>query len=66
MCFNLTVGLLTPPVGTVLYTTSMSTGVPIDRMVKTIWPWVFVLMIVLFLVAFVPSITLWLPKLLAQ
>ncbi len=34
MCFNLTIGVLTPPVGTCLYTTAMATKVPVDRMVK--------------------------------
>ncbi|MFR6334246.1 MAG: TRAP transporter large permease subunit [Eisenbergiella sp.] len=28
MCFNLTIGVLTPPVGTCLYTTAMATKVP--------------------------------------
>ena len=49
MCFNLTIGVLTPPVGTCLYTTAMATGVPVDRMIKGIWPWIGVLVVVLFI-----------------
>lgn len=63
MCFNLGVGLLTPPVGTVLYTTSMGTKVPVDTMMKTIWPWVFVLFAVLMFITYVPDSVLFIPRL---
>ncbi len=62
MVFNLTIGLLTPPVGTVLYTTAMTTRVPVDRMVKSIWPWVVLCYIVLLFVAYVPQSIMWLPE----
>jgi len=64
MCFNLTIGVLTPPVGTCLYTTAMATGVPIDRMVKSIWPWIGVLVIVLFLCTYWEGLVLFIPRLL--
>lgn len=66
MCLNLSIGLLTPPVGTVLYTTATATGLPTDRMVRSIWPWVLGLCVVLFIVAYVPQSVMWLPKLLAK
>jgi len=66
MCFNLSIGLLTPPVGTVLYTTSTATGVPADKMIKSIWPWVLVLFVVLMFVAYVPDSIMWLPRLFAK
>jgi tripartite ATP-independent transporter DctM subunit len=66
MCFNLSIGLLTPPVGTVLYTTSTATGVSADKMVKSIWPWVIVLAVVLLFVTYVPDSIMWLPRLFAK
>lgn len=63
MCFNLSIGLLTPPVGTVLYTTSIATGVSTDKMVKSIWPWVLILAVVLLFVTYVPGSIMWLPRL---
>ena len=66
MCLNLSIGLLTPPVGTVLYTTSTATGVPTDRMIKSIWPWVLSLTAVLMIIAYIPDAVMWLPNLLSK
>lgn len=66
MCLNLSIGLLTPPVGTVLYTTSTATGVPTDRMIRSIWPWVICLTAVLMIIAYIPDSVMWLPRLLAK
>ncbi|MFZ5754172.1 MAG: TRAP transporter large permease [Bacillota bacterium] len=66
MCFNLTVGLLTPPVGTVLYTTSMATGVSVDRLFKPIWVWVAVCIGVLLFITYFPGSIMFLPKMLAK
>lgn len=64
VCFNLTIGLLTPPVGTVLYTTSAATGVPANKMIKSIWPWVLVCIAILLLVTYIPESIMWLPHIL--
>ena len=66
MCLNLSIGLLTPPVGTVLYTTSTATGVPTDRMIRSIWPWVICLTAVLMIIAYIPDSVMWLTRLLAK
>ncbi len=66
MTLNLSIGLLTPPVGTVLYTTAASTGVPVDRMIRTVWPWVFALMAILLVITIFPQTVMWLPDLLAD
>jgi tripartite ATP-independent transporter DctM subunit len=66
MCLNLSIGLLTPPVGTVLYTTAMATGVPTDKMIRNVWPWVGALTALLFVVAYIPDSVMWLPRLLAK
>lgn len=64
ICFNLTIGLLTPPVGTVLYTTSLSTGVPVNDLFKSIWPWVGVCIFVLLLCTYMPDLVMLIPRLL--
>jgi TRAP-type C4-dicarboxylate transport system permease large subunit len=64
MCFNLTIGVLTPPVGTCLYTTAMATGVSTDRMIRAIWPWVGVLTAVLLFCTYFESVVMFIPNLL--
>lgn len=64
MCLNLTIGLLTPPVGSLLYTTAAATNLSADRMIKSIWPWIAVLIAVLMLVTYFPPLTTWLPSIL--
>ncbi|SFP69318.1 TRAP transporter, DctM subunit [Oscillibacter sp. PC13] len=66
VCLNLTVGLLTPPVGTCLYTTASATGIEANKLVKSIWPWCTVCIVVLLFVTYVPQSVLWLPDLLAS
>ncbi|AOQ22919.1 Sialic acid TRAP transporter permease protein SiaT [Moorella thermoacetica] len=66
MCFNLTVGLIHPPIGTVIYTTSAATGVSIDRLFIPIWTWVAVCVAVLLLIAYFPGSIMFLPKMLAR
>lgn len=66
VCLNLTVGLLTPPVGTCLYTAASSTGIEANKLVRTIWPWCGVCVAVLLFVTYVPQSVMWLPNLLAR
>ena len=63
ICFNLTIGLLTPPVGTVLYTTSIATGVSVNRLFKSIWPWVGICIFVLLFITYIPNSIMWIPRL---
>ncbi len=64
MCLNLSIGLLTPPVGTVLYTTAAATGLPTNTIVRTVWPWVGALTVVLLVVSLFPQSVMWLPRML--
>ncbi|MEA4934076.1 MAG: TRAP transporter large permease [Lawsonibacter sp.] len=58
-----TFGVMTPPVGTALYTTSDIMGCPVEETVKYGWPfYVAVLLVVVFMVLF-PNAVLWLPNL---
>jgi len=61
---NLMIGLTTPPVGVCLFVAASIGKVSIARLTKAILPYILVNLIVLLLVGFVPSITLFLPRLL--
>lgn len=61
---NLMLGLLTPPVGMVLFVLSRVSGVPFEKCVKATLPFMVPLVLVLLLLTFVPSLTLFLPNLL--
>ena len=63
MVLNLMIGLLTPPIGMVLYVLSRVSGVPFERCVTATAPFLIPLVLVLLLVTFVPALTLWLPTL---
>jgi tripartite ATP-independent transporter DctM subunit len=61
MIINLMIGLLTPPVGSVLYVTSSVTGQPVDVVFRGIAPFLIPLIAVLILISAFPAIALWLP-----
>jgi tripartite ATP-independent transporter DctM subunit len=63
VCFNLSIGVLSPPVGTCLYTTALTTGVPVGKMIRSIWPWLAVLALVLFLCTYFQDLVLFFPRL---
>lgn len=60
---GLAIGMATPPVAIDIYVASAITGLPIEQISKPIIPMVLVLIAVLLLVTYVPSIILSLPLL---
>lgn len=66
MILNLVIGLLTPPVGLVLYVLSSVTGAPVQRVVRGTAPFLLPLFVTLLIVTYVPALSLWLPKLLLK
>ena len=60
---NLGIGLLTPPVGSVLFVGSAVGKLTIEALVKAMYPFFGVLLVLLALVTYWPSLTLWLPRL---
>lgn len=64
MILNLMIGLLTPPVGLVLYVLSKVAKVPFERCVAATLPFLIPLVTVLLLLTFVPELSMWLPTLL--
>jgi len=62
MIVNLGIGLITPPVGSVLFVGSAVGQIPIERVVRALMPFFGLLVIVLGFVTFVPALSLWLPR----
>jgi TRAP-type C4-dicarboxylate transport system permease large subunit len=61
MVLNLSVGLCTPPVGSVLFIGCSVAGLGIDKVVKPLLPMFIAMVIVLLLVTYFPEISMWLP-----
>jgi len=64
MIINLLIGTCTPPFGIALFITMQIAGVPFGAVVRAIMPFWVPLLAVLFLITFVPQLTLFLPSLL--
>lgn len=64
MCINVSIGMITPPVGSCLYAVVGITGVPIDRLGKAIIPFFIVLVVALMIITYIPWLSLFLPNLL--
>lgn len=62
MILNLMIGMLTPPVGNILYVLNTVTGVPFLRVVQGTVPFLIPLLVTLLLVTLVPSISLFVPR----
>ncbi len=62
MMLNLGIGLVTPPVGSVLFVGAAVGKIPVERAVKTIWPFYSALLFALMVITFVPAISLALPN----
>ncbi len=66
MMVNLGIGLLTPPVGGVLFVGSAVARLPIEKVVRAMTPFFIALLVVLGMVTYIPAISLWLPNLLLK
>lgn len=54
------VGLLTPPVGILLFVMAGVSGVSVKEILKNLWPFYAVLIVLCFVFAFVPDLSMWL------
>ena len=66
MILNLVLGLLTPPVGLVLYVLSSVTGSSVQTVTRGTVPFLIPLLITLLLITFIPAFSLWLPGFLGK
>lgn len=62
MVLNLCIGLCTPPVGSVLFVGLGVAQTTIQKVLKPLFPLFFAMVLALFLVTYIPQLSLWLPK----
>ena len=60
---NLMIGLTTPPVGVCLFVAAGIAKISLGEISRAIWPFLVCNIFILFLVSYVPQISLWLPNL---
>jgi TRAP-type C4-dicarboxylate transport system permease large subunit len=63
ICLNLVLGLITPPVGAVLFAVCGMTNMSLDRLSRAIWPPFLVSLVVLAIVTYLPWLSTYLPRL---
>ena len=62
MILNLSIGLVSPPVGSVLFVACAVAKVKLEQMIKPLLPMYAAMIVVLLLVTYVPAISEWLPS----
>ena len=58
---NCAIGMLTPPFGLNIFVSVGTFNRPFERVVRPLWPYIFMMLFILVLVNLVPAISLWLP-----
>lgn len=61
---NLSIGCITPPVGTSLYAVAAVARLPVEHLIRAVAPFILLEILVLMLITFVPPLSLLLPRLL--
>jgi tripartite ATP-independent transporter DctM subunit len=59
---NMMIGLVTPPIGELVFLMAGVTGIKVATISRELWPFLLVLVVLLFVLVYVPAITLWLPE----
>ena len=59
---NTMIGLITPPYGVLLFVINATTGIALRDTIREILPFLFVLIVALLIMTFVPDVVLWLPR----
>jgi C4-dicarboxylate transporter DctM subunit len=57
MAVNLSIGLFTPPVGTTLFVSAAIAREPVGAIVRELWPFYLIALVVLGLISYVPALT---------
>ena len=66
LILNAGIGLLTPPVGTVLFVGCAIGKVSIAQGTKAMMPFFYALLVVLLIITYIPEVVMWLPNLMAD
>jgi C4-dicarboxylate transporter DctM subunit len=61
---NLMIGSLTPPVGVNIFVTAAMAKVPVMRVAREVMAFIWILILVLLLITYIPQIVLWIPQML--
>ncbi|HEX6979722.1 MAG TPA: TRAP transporter large permease [Alphaproteobacteria bacterium] len=64
LCVNLTIGLITPPVGLAMFVTCSIGQISVEAFTRTVWPFLLALGGLLVVLILVPDLSLWLPHVL--
>ncbi|PKP61910.1 TRAP transporter permease DctM [Candidatus Atribacteria bacterium HGW-Atribacteria-1] len=59
--YNLMIGLITPPYGAALFTGSIISDLPLEKIVREILPFIMISIVLLFIITYIPIIVMWLP-----
>lgn len=62
MVLNLSIGLVSPPVGSVLFVACAIAKVRLEQLLKPLLPMYFAMFVVLMMVTYIPAISEWLPQ----
>ncbi|MGF1736438.1 TRAP transporter large permease [Photobacterium satsumensis] len=62
-CINLSIGVITPPFGVVLFVASSMSDIPVGRIIKAVMPYLIGQLILLGFITYIPEISLFLPRL---
>ncbi|MBD3306346.1 TRAP transporter large permease subunit, partial [candidate division KSB3 bacterium] len=60
---NLMIGLLTPPIGALLFLEAKIADMPFETLVRSVWPYTLSLILVLVLCTYIPELVVYLPNL---
>jgi C4-dicarboxylate transporter DctM subunit len=63
MVVNLSLGLASPPSGATLFVSTAIAGEPLERVSRAVWPLLATMVAILLLVTYIPTLTLFLPRL---
>jgi len=63
MVLNLVIGLSTPPLGVCLFVSSGIAGISLERISRAMIPFLLAAIVVLLLVTYIPSLSMWIPQL---
>jgi C4-dicarboxylate transporter DctM subunit len=65
VCLNICIGMITPPFGLDIFVASSTLEMPVMSIINGVWPFLFINILVLLLVTYVPGLATFLPSLIA-
>ncbi|NWG02027.1 MAG: TRAP transporter large permease [Syntrophaceae bacterium] len=66
MVLNLVIGLITPPLGVCLFIACSIAKITLEQIVKAILPFLIAVIAVLFIVTYIPQLSLWIPQMIIK